>query len=244
MVDKNVVVPLYHQVANELRREINANRYGDSGCIGTHSELVKRFGVSIRTIRRAVQILAEEGLVDIQQGKGTYVHKPMFVDHLKDLTGISNMLQQMQLERKVIVPIFEVIDTPEWMEEDVKRAFGPQCTFLRRVVLYRERPTACADMYLPVEMVERFGREEVEKDTVYHILEQKLGMELGKGKQRIRAAGADADVAENLNIDLHAPVLEITRRAYDTDENLIEFMILTYVASMYCFEVELQLNKL
>ena len=55
MVDKNVVTPLHVQVTNELRKEILAKNYGENGCIGTHTQLAERFGVSLRTIRTAVQ---------------------------------------------------------------------------------------------------------------------------------------------------------------------------------------------
>ena len=112
MVDKNVVTPLHVQVTNELRKEILAKNYGENGCIGTHTQLAERFGVSLRTIRTAVQQLSDEGLVDIRQGKGTFVRRTMFVDPLKDLTGISNMLSQMQVDRESVVPVLEHIETP------------------------------------------------------------------------------------------------------------------------------------
>ena len=63
MVDKSVITPLYVQIANELRKEILSNQYGEHGCIGTHAQLADRFSVSLITIRKAVQILEDEGIV-------------------------------------------------------------------------------------------------------------------------------------------------------------------------------------
>lgn len=122
MVDKNVVTPLHVQVTNELRKEILAKNYGENGCIGTHTQLAERFGVSLRTIRTAVQQLSDEGLVDIRQGKGTFVRRTMFVDPLKDLTGISNMLSQMQVDRESVVPVLEHIETPAWIAQSIRPA--------------------------------------------------------------------------------------------------------------------------
>ena len=79
MVDKNVVTPLHVQVTNELRKEILAKNYGENGCIGTHTQLAERFGVSLRTIRTAVQQLSAEGLVGILLGMGTLVCRMLFV---------------------------------------------------------------------------------------------------------------------------------------------------------------------
>lgn len=73
MIDKNSSIPMYQQIVDTLRSEILRGKYHASGNLGTHKELAERFGVSMITIRKAMQLLAEEGLVDIKQGKGTFV---------------------------------------------------------------------------------------------------------------------------------------------------------------------------
>lgn len=243
MVDKSISTPLYTQVADKLRQEILAKHYGDSGCIGTHNQLAERFDVSLRTIRTAAQILEKEGLVDIHQGKGTFVRRTMLVDQLQDLTGISNLLTSLGVEKDVHVPEFRLVDTPEWLPVDVREKLGTRCLFIRRVVEVKGAPAANTDMYLPEKFFEQMTREEVEVSTVYQIYQNKLGMELGKGRQIIRAGGATADEAGSLQIPEGSPVLRIERKAYDSRENLIEYMVLTYEASKYSFEVELELSK-
>jgi len=243
MVDKSIVTPLYTQVADELRKEILSKQYGESGCIGTHTQLAERFSVSLRTIRSAAQLLEKEGLVDIRQGKGTFVRGNTLVDRLQDLTGISNMLSDLGVEKEVRVPVFELVDTPAWLDRDVREALGKQSLFIRRIVVMEGMPAANADMYLPGKYYPYFTREEVEANTVYQIYQDKLGVELGRGRQTIQAAGATGDLAECMQLPENAPVLQIRRRAYDAQKNLIEYMTLSYEASRYCFEVELDLYR-
>lgn len=243
MIDKSVVTPLYMQVANELREEILSGKYGTHGCIGTHTQLTERFSVSLRTIRKAVQTLEEEGLVEIRQGKGTFVRGTMLVDPLQDLTGISNMLNEMCVEKQVSVPVFKLIDVPGWIEQDVADILGKKCLFIRRIVSIQGTPVANADMYLPEKFYPSMKKEEVEINTVYQIFHEKFGITLGRGRQFIRATGARGELAESLHLPENSPVLQIERKAYDSQGNLIEFMLLTYEASKYCFEVELDLNK-
>lgn len=243
MVDKNISTPLYAQVADKLRQEILAKQYGDQGCIGTHTQLAERFSVSLRTIRTAAQILEKEGLVDIHQGKGTFVRRTMLVDQLQELTGISNLLTTMGVEKEVSVPEFCLVETPGWLPVDVKEELGEKCLFIRRVVKVKGEPAANTDMYLPEKFFSQMTKEEVEVNTVYQIYQNKLGVELGRGRQIIRAAGATSDEAAGLQIPENSPVLRIERKAYDSRKNLIEFMILTYEASKYSFEVELELSK-
>lgn len=243
MVDKSVITPLYVQVANELRKEILSNQYGEHGCIGTHSQLSDRFGVSLITIRKAVQILEEEGIVEILQGKGTFVRRTALVDPLRDLTGVSNIMTSMQVETEVAVPVFELRETPQGFSHDLRQGLGPTSLFISRVVSVGETPIACADMYLPGKYAAQFTKAEVEERTVYQIYRDKLGVNLGRGRQIIRAAGAKGEVARKLRLSENSPVLQIERKAYDDRGGLIEYMELTYEAGKYCFEVELELNN-
>lgn len=243
MVDKSVITPLYVQIANELRKEILSNQYGEHGCIGTHAQLADRFSVSLITIRKAVQILEDEGIVEILQGKGTFVRRVSLVDPLQDLTGISNIMNALQMDKQVQVPVFELRDTPDWISRDIRRELGPKSLFIRRVVSVEGVPMSCADMFLPGKYSPRFTKSEVEERTVYQIYRDKLGVVLGRGRQIIRAAGAKGEVADCLGLAENSPVLQIERKAYDDHANLIEYMVLSYEASKYCFEVELELNN-
>ena len=82
----------------------------------------------------------------------------------------------------------------------------------------------------------------MERNTIYHIYETEAGVHLGKGRQIIRAAGANGSVAENLQLPNNAPVLQLERKTYSKTGELVEYMILTYEASRYSFQVELDIN--
>ncbi len=243
VLSKDISVPLYDQVANELRKEILSDRYGRNGSIGTHAQLAERFSVSLITIRKALQILEKEGMVDIQQGKGTFVHRNNIVDPLKNLTGISNMMRDMHVETKASVPVIEVQPTPSWLARDARSILGPECLFILRVVSIADTPIANVEMWLPLKYAEFFTKAKVEKQTIYQIYQDEVGIVLGKGKQIICAAGARGRVAKNLKLQENWPVLQITRKAYSNTGELIEYMVLSYEASRYSFSVELQLGS-
>ncbi len=69
--------PKYLQVADVLRREIAEGVFRDGQTLMTEEELRFRFNVSRQTIRQAIALLEEDGLVDRRRGSGTYVrHGP------------------------------------------------------------------------------------------------------------------------------------------------------------------------
>ena len=243
MISRNSATPLYEQIATEVKREIMSNLYGDCGKIGTHSQMAERFNVSLITIRKAIKLLEEEGLVTIQQGKGTFVRRSNLVDPLVNLTAITDMMRSMNVETKTLVPIFEMRDTPNTLPKDVQEALGKESLFLCRVASVNNVPYSCAEMYIPGKYAKFFTREKVTENTIYSIYEREVGMTLGIGRQIIRAAGADGKRAKYLNLPNNWPVLQIERKAYNNEGEMIQFLLLTYEAKKYSFEVELELKK-
>ena len=243
MIDKNSAIPLYSQVAREVRKDIFSGKYKNGASLGTQSEIAKRYDVSLITVRKSLQILEKEGLVDIQQGKGTFVRRDTLVDTLENLTGISNIMSHYEIATEILVPELEPIAAPSWLPEDVKRELGERCLYICRVVIVGDRPRAVVEMYLPQRYIDSFSVEEVKKATVYSIYQNKLGVELGKGRQVISADAARGKVARWLRVPEGDPILLIRRKAYDAKGDLIEYMHLSYAKGAYSFEVELQLSK-
>ncbi len=69
--------PKYLSVASVLRREIATHRYQDGDALMTELELSRRFSVSRQTVRQAISLLEQDGLVIRRRGSGTYVtHRP------------------------------------------------------------------------------------------------------------------------------------------------------------------------
>ena len=69
--------PKYLQVADILRKEIAEGKFRDGQTLMTEEELRVRFNVSRQTVRQAIALLEDDGLVDRRRGSGTYVrHGP------------------------------------------------------------------------------------------------------------------------------------------------------------------------
>lgn len=242
MIDKNSSIPMYQQIVDTLRSEILRGKYHASGNLGTHKELAERFGVSMITIRKAMQLLAEEGLVDIKQGKGTFVRDSVPQDSLRSLTGIQNVLSSQNIPARQQVKTFEVIPVPKRFDESIREAMGDCCLHIERVHTVEEKPVAYADIYLPIAFGEQITRSDVENANIYQIYKNKLKVELGKGRQKILAAAAGKRSAEKLQVSPKSPVLEVQRCAYSKDGRLIEYMEMFYEPHHYTFEVELYLS--
>lgn len=81
-VDRNASVPLYLQVKNHLLEEIQTGRWKEDELVPTDNELCERYQVSKITVREAMKILANEGILERIQGKGTFIRKTKYEPHL------------------------------------------------------------------------------------------------------------------------------------------------------------------
>lgn len=242
MIDKNSSIPMYRQIANTLKSEILQGKYDSTKTLGTHMDLAERFSVSMITIRKAMRILDEEKLVEIRQGKGTFVKNQLPHDSLQSLTGISNVLSSQNILSSQEIKTFELIDVPDHFPEAVQQQLGEQCLHIERIHKVEQITVAYADLYLPVNYGKKISRSDVEKNTIYQIYQNKLGIKLGKGWQRIAAAPADTRVSKLLEVKENSPVLWAERKAYSAEGCLIEYMQMFYEYRHYSFEVELMLS--
>ena len=242
MIDKNSSVPMYRQIADALKADIVAGKYDANGNLGTHTQLAENYGVSLITIRKAMKILEDEQLVDVKQGKGTFVRNNIPQDTLNSLTGISNILSSQHILSQQEVKTFEFIPVPKRLDEDVRAGLGERCLHIERVHTVEQSPAAYADIYLPISFGKFFTKADVEKGTIYQIYKNKLHIELGNGRQIISAAPASRKVAKWLQVSQPSPVLLAQRRAYSRDGQLIEYMEMYYEYRHYSFEIQQRLS--
>ncbi|MFF3671086.1 GntR family transcriptional regulator [Microtetraspora malaysiensis] len=76
MIDREGPVPPYRQIANALRARIASGEIPPGRRIPSLVELEDEFGVARDTLRKAVQVLKDEGLVETVTGMGIYVVQP------------------------------------------------------------------------------------------------------------------------------------------------------------------------
>jgi GntR family transcriptional regulator len=87
--------PLYARVETQIAVEIANGQFPVGSRLPAEDDLVKRFHVSRRTVRKAIQNLTVRGLVEIWRGTGTFVTMPRITQELTELTGLVEDMQAL-----------------------------------------------------------------------------------------------------------------------------------------------------
>lgn len=234
-------LPKYHQVYLVLREQLQERRF-DDGLPGEMA-LVKQFGVARVTVRKALERLAAEGLIEREPGRGTRPVPPKQAPRAMPATrvrlgGLLENIVSMGLATRVTVLSCETIDAPEAVAQALALEPGVQVQKAVRVRTTSDGPLSHITTYVPAELARRFGRRELAKKPILLLLEA-AGVEIGRATQTISARLADAQIARHLQVDVGSPLLAVTRLVRDTQERPVQWLLGLYRPDRYQYEMQL-----
>src|SRR2546429_7973543 len=94
MLDRTSPIPLYYQIAQDLRRQIESGTLAPGAALPTEDDLQRIYSVSRATVRQAVRQLATAGLVRLARPHGTFVTAPRLVEPLPALISFSDEVRR------------------------------------------------------------------------------------------------------------------------------------------------------
>ncbi|MEL7608681.1 MAG: GntR family transcriptional regulator [Bacillota bacterium] len=241
MVRKKSSVAMYEQIAQVFRDKIRSKAVAPGDCIGSHTELADQFSVSIITVRKAVELLVDEGLLETRQGKGTFVKIRQVQDGYNRLTDFMTVAAKKQMQGKIIIRSMEFIPTPAFFPKPIADIFGDICLLVERMYEIDGNYVGYVKMYLRYEYGKELTRDELETYTGYYLFEHKLGIKLGKGIQTIYAGVADEELSKIMGISEGTALFIFDRESYAADGTLLAYSVSYYKHSIYSFKIELDL---
>jgi GntR family transcriptional regulator len=196
----------YQEIAEELRELATASPAGS--LLPSESELSVRFRASRVTVRRALELVRDEGLIAARQGFGWFVATEPVRQHLEYLGTIEDQLEGGGHHAERRITEFAFVAPPA----RVARLLGvDQVLLVKRVNLADGEPFAVVTVWCPAELGRKLSREDVEQRPFYEL----LGIPLRGATQTIGADSAERDDAALLRVPVGAPLLRCQRVTTD-----------------------------
>lgn len=239
-LDKVSPVPLYHQLAMDLRARLESGEFGQGEAIPTEPELEKAYGVSRVTVRRAVQELVRENLLETQQGRGTFVSAPKAI---QELNAISSWAETMRsLGKNPVTRSLRIakVPAPPQVAELLRIPPGSTVTRLERLRCADGEPVCLMTNYLRSELVPGLTESGLDGESLYETLENRYRIRLAWARETVGARAASAAEAEALTVHRGFPLLAIRRVSYGFDERPVEVVLAVNRADRYEYSVALR----
>ena len=197
----------YQEIAQVLRQRIAA--VGTGHVLPSESDLSAEFGVSRVTVRRALETLRDEHLVESRQGFGWFSATTPLQQRLTQLDTIERQLEErgMHPQRQIIE--FAFVAAPPHVAAQL------HCDNVLRVKRINRadgEPFALVTVWCPADLGQNMSRRDVERQPFYEL----LGIPLRGATQTIGAASASPADAALLTVPVGSPVLRCERLTTST----------------------------
>lgn len=198
----------YQQIAEELRGRVLAGEFAAGRMLPSESELSAEFSASRVTVRRALEVLRDEGLVDARQGFGWFVAGDPLRQPLGRLATIEEQMAESGVvsERRILEFAFE--RAPKFVTRVLNT---PQVLRVKRLNMADGEPFAIVTVWCPADLGQHLSRRDVEQSPFYELLE----IPLQGATQTIGADAASDDDAKLLQVPVGSPVLRCERVTSD-----------------------------
>ena len=216
----------YRKVTDIVRERIENETYKVGELLPDQNALAKEFKVNRLTVKKALDILASEGLIYKQSGLGTYVRgKIPFVDKEKDVAidDFKETCQEFVPNRvKSDVLMFDVQLPDEKIQKNLNIKRIDPVYEIKRVRMVDGEPIVLEHTYMPVKLVPKLTKEICEK-SIYAYMHDELNFTLGNAFRKFSALGANDEDVKVLNVEKGSPILEVEQVVCLTNGKTIEY---------------------
>lgn len=233
-------LPIYQRLRDEFAARIAAGEWRPGAAMPPEAELASRHGVALGTVRKAIEQLVHEGVVERRQGRGTFVRRADFG------SALFRFFRHTGAGGRPIHPEGQLLERRAAAAGEAAAALGIARTakvlWLSRLRLAGGEPLLAEEIALPLPRFapiaalppEAFG------DLLYPLYEREAGLVIARARERITFGQADAATARRLAIRAGDPVVVVDRVAYGYDGAALEWRRSRGPAARFAYEIEIR----
>lgn len=214
--------PMYRQIADALREQINAGELKPGDALPTESSLQEAFSVSRVTVRQALKLLTEEHIIESIQGSGSYVKEERVNYDIYQLTGFYEKLADRNVDTHSDVKTFEVIKADEKLAEKLNIRPDDNVWHIKRVRFIKQKPVNLEETWMPLTMFDDLTWAVME-NSKYNYIEQIKKMVIDRSEQELVPIMPSQEAIAALALDPAKPILEKVSRGFLKDGRVFEF---------------------
>lgn len=221
LVDDSIRSPRYAQVYSALYQWIAQGHYSPGDQLESENRLCAMFGVSRITVRKAMEMLVNEGMVSNAQGKGNFVRSD-YVNtalrgHMADRISTARKLARNSRIRDLQIECTTSADA----SIDLKCQADAPLTRVSYVRELNNEPVGFVESWFPDDLPITLNKRTVKRSTMLTILEDQ-GISLSGIDHLVGATLADAQLAHLLNINAGTPLVRVKMVMLDTIHRAVE----------------------
>ncbi len=240
MIDFASKMPLYYQLYEILYGKITRGDWQPGVTIPSEAELVDHYRVSRGTVRQALDLLVNEGLIDRQRGRGTFVTQPSIQQIAGKMITFTEDMRRRGLSPATKLLFSGLMPAPESIARKLGLETGEEVARIDRLRLAQGEPMSIEEAYLVHRLCPGVLDHDYTKQSLRQVLGDRYGLYQAYGDQVVRAIIAPADIAAQLGGPAGPlAILYIERISYSLHNEPVEFLRLYHRGDRYALQNEL-----
>ncbi|AXW64536.1 GntR family transcriptional regulator (plasmid) [Ralstonia solanacearum] len=234
-------LPRYQQLRDDLAAQIARQQWRPGDAIPTEAELAKLYNVAVGTVRKAIDVLVAEGLLERFQGRGTFVRRASFASSLFRFFRFQSERGERRIPESRILKR-DVLDAPSAPAAGLQIETSTPVIRLTRLRLLDSAPLLAEEIWLPYARFEPLATLELSAfgDLLYPLYEAQCGQIVASAEETLTAEAVNAAYARLLRIQAGDPVMVIERIARGYDRVPLEWRRSRGAAAHFRYHVDIR----
>jgi DNA-binding GntR family transcriptional regulator len=186
----------YERIVSTLADRISSGVYPPGSRVPSGAELCREFGVSPMTVRRALNILKNQGLVTSERGRGTFARSPDLGDSMFRLDSPGGEWLDRSAEIRMLSAAMTRAD--ERVVAMLGVSLGTRVVYLRRLVLWDDSPAMYHTEYITYDPRRPLVESQLQLTSLHAFLDSRTAQRFPRGELTLTAVKLDAESAQIL----------------------------------------------
>ena len=230
------MVPAYIRIHDAIKKEIAGGVWEIGQRLPSERDLADDYEVSRMTLRQAITLLVEEGILERRVGSGTYVASHRVQEKMRGTTSFTEIVRSQGKTPSSQLISYQRKPANETEIQQLQLKATDTVVRMERVRFADNVPLVFEVASIPEKLIQSFNQEDITEHFFQTLTDN--GYEIGKSQQTIYAKNASERVANYLKVPKNHAVLALTQVSYFTDGRPFEYVHSQYVGDRFEFYLE------
>lgn len=217
-IDRDAYEPAYAQLANILRRKIAKGEFRPGDQLPSEAQLCRSFGISPMTVRRSINLLADEGVISTAQGRGTFVKSLEWSAAQFDLQELQNLFQNSE-DTDIKLLDVRIVSANRRTARKLGLSSGDNVIYIRRLMTRNGRPLFYHRAYLIYDPRRPIVEAEMDATSLQGLFANGDNSLLKRGQLTIDATLMNEEEAKILQQPYPSAAFLLEHIFYDFDDS-------------------------
>lgn len=232
-LDRASFVPYYKQIVDQIQHLIESRKLSPGQPFWPEGAVARKLGVSKMTVRQAFQSLRGEGLLVVERGKAPVVGPGRVLKNFQELRGFTEEMRRRGLAPSSRLLAINLVEADFETAATLHLAENEKVFRIRRLRLANNECVGMETTHLPARLFPALEKQDLEKQSLYFIMETIYGVKLECSEEELQAVPAGLEEARLLSVKRGFPLFFMRRKVYSTEGKLVEYALSVFRGDRY-----------